>query len=92
METSFIISPEELTVEPDNSSNSLSSFVAPTEAGMRFPAIQTMGRYAVTSSSEHVPCGNTNSNSNDITNITSIENTRLVAGSIIVDGAMTREG
>jgi len=76
--------PEELIEQPDNSFNRLSSFVAATEARMRFSAVLT----AITNSSQPVPCSNSNSNSNNITNMTSVENTGLVDESMIVEGAM----
>jgi len=80
--------PEELIEQPDNSLNCHSSFVAATEASMRFSAVLP----AVASSSQPVPCSNNNSISNDITNMTSIENTGLVDGSTIVEGAMSHGG
>jgi hypothetical protein len=78
--------PEELIEQPDNSFNHASSFVDATEASMRFSAILP----AIASSSQPVPCSDsTNSrNSNDITNMTSVENRGLVDGSTIVAGAM----
>jgi len=84
--------PEELIEQPDNSFNRLSSFVAATEASMRFSAVLPMGGSAIASSTQPVPCSNSNSNSNDITNITSIENTGLVDGSTIVEGAISLGG
>jgi len=80
--------PEDLIELPDNSFNRLSSFVAATEASMRFSAVLP----AIASSSQPVPCSNSNSNSNDITNMTSVENTGLVDGSTIVEGAMSLGG
>jgi len=80
--------PEELIEQPNNSFNRLSSFVAATEASMRFSAVLP----AIASSSQPVPCSDSNSNSNDITNMTSIENTGLVNGSTIVEGAMSLGG
>jgi len=80
--------PEELIEQPDNSFNRLSSFVAATEASMRFSAVLP----AIGSSSQPVPCSNSNSNSNDITNMTSVENTGLVDGSTIVEGTMSHAG
>jgi len=79
---------EELIEQPNSSSDGLSSFVAATEASMRFSADLPMGGTAIASSSQPVPCIHSNSNSNDITNMTSIENTELVNGSTIVQGAM----
>jgi len=89
--------PEELIEQPDNSFNRLSSFVAATEASMRFSAVLPMGGSAIASSSQPIPCSNSNSNSNSndiisITNMTSIENTGLVDGSTIVEGAMSLGG
>jgi len=84
--------PEELIEQPDNSFNHLSSFVAATEASMQFSAVLPMRGSAIASSSQPVPCSNSNSNSNDITNITSVENTGLFDGSTIVDGAMSLGG
>jgi len=80
--------PEELLQQPRNAFNRLSSFVAATEASMRFSAVLP----AIASSSQPVPCSNSNSNSNDITNMTSVVNTGLVAGSMIVEGVMSLGG
>jgi hypothetical protein len=80
--------PEELIEQPDNSCNPLSSLVAATEASMPFSA----GLPAIASSSQPVPCSNSNSNNNDITNMTGIENMGLVHGSTIVEGAMSLGG
>jgi hypothetical protein len=77
--------PEELIEHPDNSFNRFSSFVAATEASMRFSAVLPP---AIASHSQPAPCSNSNSNRNDITNRTSIENTELVDGSRIVEGAI----
>jgi len=82
---------EDLIEQPDNSFNPLSSFVAATEASMRFSAVLPIGGSAIASSSHPVPYSNSISNSNDITsitNMTSIENTGLVDGSTIVEGVM----
>jgi len=81
-------SPEELIEQPDNFSNRLSSFVAATEATMQFSAVLP----AIARSSQPVPCSDSNSNSNDITNMTSIKNMRWVDGSTIVKGAMSLGG
>jgi len=51
---------------------------------MRFSAVLP----AITSSSKPVPCSDSNSKSNDITNMTSVENTGLVNGSTIVEAEM----
>ena len=80
--------PEERNEQPDNSIHRLSSFVAATEASMRFSAVLP----AIASSSQSVPCSDSNSNSNDITNMTSVENTELVGGSTIVEGPMSLGG
>jgi len=84
--------PEELIQQPNNSFNCLISFVAATEVSMRFSAVLPMGGSAIASSSQPVPCSGSNSNSNDITNMTSIENTGLVNGSTIVQAAMSLGG
>jgi len=47
---------------------------------------------AIASSSQPVPCSDSNSSGNHITNITSVENMRLVDGSMIVEGAMLLGG
>jgi len=78
--------------QPDNSFNHLSCFVVATEASVRFSAILSMERSAIASSSQLIPCSNSNSNSNsnditNITNITSNENTGLVDGNMIVYSA-----
>jgi len=80
--------PEELIEQPNNSYNRLSSFVAATEASMWFSAVLP----AIASSSQPVPCSDSNSNSKDITNMTRVENTGLVDGSTIVEGAMSLGG
>jgi hypothetical protein len=80
--------PEELIEQPDNSFNHLGSFVTATEASMRLSAVLPMGGSAIASSSQPVPSTNSNSNSNNITNQTSVENTGLVGGSMIVEGAI----
>jgi len=80
--------PEELIQQPDNSFYRLSRCVAATEASMRFSAALP----AIASSSQPVHCSDSNSNSNDITNMTSVENTGLVDGSTIVEGAMSLGG
>jgi len=84
--------PEKLIEQPNSSFNRLSSFVAATEASMRFTAVLPIGGSTIASSSQPVPCSNSNCNCNDITNMTSIENTRLVDGSTIVEGAMSLGG
>ena len=84
--------PEELIEQPDTSFDCLSSVVAATEASMRFSAVLPSGRSAIASSSQPVPCSDSNSNSNNISNITSVENMGLVNGSTIVDGAMSLGG
>jgi len=83
---------EERIEHPDNSFHHLSSVVAATEASMRFSAVLPKGGFAIASSSQPVPCSNSNSNSNDITNITTIENTGLIDGRTIVEGAMSLGG
>jgi len=84
--------PEELTEQPNNCFNRLSSFVAAIEACMRFSAVLPMGGSAIASRCQPIPCSNSNSNGNDISNITSIENMGLVNGSMIVPGVMSRGG
>jgi hypothetical protein len=80
--------PEELIEQTNNSFNRLGSFVAATVASMRFSAVLP----AIASSSQPVPCSDSNNNSNDITNMTSIENTGFVDGSTMVEGAMSLGG
>jgi hypothetical protein len=76
--------PEELLEQPINCSNSLRRFVPAMEASMRFTAVLPMGGSAIACSSLPILCSNSNSNSNDITTMTSIENTGLVDGSTFV--------
>jgi len=83
---------EELIEQPDNSLNHLSSFVAATAAGMEFSAVLPMGASAIASSSQPVPCSNSNSNSNDITNMANVENTGSVDGGTILEGGMLLGG
>jgi len=59
---------------------------------MRLAAVLHKGRSAIASSSQPVPSSIHNSNSNDITNMTSVGNTGLVDGSMIVEGAMSLGG
>jgi hypothetical protein len=80
--------PEELIEQHDNSFNHLCSFVAAAEPSLQFSA----GLPAIARSSQPVPCSNSNGNSNDITNMTSIENMGCVSGSTIVEGAMSLGG
>jgi len=87
--------PEELIEQPDKSSTRLSSIGAATEASMRSSAVLHMGGPAIASSSQHVPCSNSNSirnNITSITNMTSVENTGWVDGITIVEGAMSLGG
>jgi len=88
--------PQELIAQPHNSLSGLSSFVAATEATMQLSAILSMGGSAIASSSQPVPCRDSNSNNitniTNITNINSIENTGLVNGSKIVEGTMSLGG
>ena len=70
--------PEALKEHPNNSFNGLSSYVAASKGSMQFSAVLPMGHSAITSSSQPVHWSNSNSNSNEITNIpniTSIQNT-----------------
>jgi len=80
---------EELIERPDNSFKRLSGCVAVTEASRQFSPVFPMGGSAIASSSQPVPCTNSNHNSNIINTMTSIENTGLVGGSTIVEGAMS---
>jgi len=82
---------EELIKQPNNSFNPLRIFVPTTEASLQFTDVLPMGRSAIASSCRPVPCINSNSNCNcnNITNITSVENTGLVDGSMILEGAMS---
>jgi len=78
---------EELIEQPNDSLNHLSSCVATTEASVQFSAVVPMGGSAITTSSQLVPCSDTNSN--NIPNIICIENTGLDNGSNIVNGSMS---
>jgi len=84
--------PEELIEQPNNSFNHLSIFVAATEASVLLSADLPMDGSAIASSSQSIPCSDSNSNSNDITNMTSVENTGFVDGSTIVEGAISLGG
>jgi len=83
---------EELIELPDNWFNHLINFVATTEASMHISAVLLMGSSAIASSSHPITCSDSYSNSNDITNITSIENAWFVNGSMIVEGARSLGG
>jgi len=77
--------PSEVIEQPDISFHRLSSVVTATEATMQFSAVLPIGASAIASSSQHVPCSNSNSNDiTSITNMASVENTGLVDGSTIV--------
>jgi len=87
--------PEELIAQPNNSFNPLSSFVAATEASMRFSAVLPLGGSTIASSCQPIPSSNSNSNSSNITSITdttSVENTGLVDESSIVEGVISLAG
>jgi len=84
--------PEELEDQPDNLFNHLSPSHAATEPSMRFSAVLPMGGSTIASSSQPVPGSDSNRNGNDITNMTSIDNTGLVDGCTIVEGAMSLGG
>jgi len=88
---------EALIEKPDVRFNCLSSVVAATEASMRFAAALPVGGSSIANSSQPVPCSNSNSNSNSnditsISNMITIENTGLIDGSTIVEGAMSLGG
>jgi len=83
---------EVLIEQPDNSCNCLSSCVAATESSMWFSAVLPMAGYAIASSSQPVPCSNSNRHSNDITSMMNFENMGSVNGSIIVESAMSLGG
>jgi len=83
---------EELFEQPGTSFNGLNSFFAATAACMWFSAVLPIGGSAIASSSEPVPCSNSNCNSNNITsitNMTSLDNMGLVNGTMIVEGTMS---
>src|SRR5882757_5988158 len=65
--------PEELIEQYHNSGNCLSTFVVVTEASMHISAVLPMGGSTIASSSQPIPCSNSNNNSNDLTNMTSVE-------------------
>jgi len=86
---------ENLIEQPENTFDCRSSFVAATEASMQFWAVLPMGGAAIPCSSLPIPCSDSNSNSNKITNITNInhiKNIEVVNGSMIVEGAMSLGG
>jgi hypothetical protein len=79
---------EALIEQPDNCFNWLSSFAATADASMQFSAVLPMGRSTITRSSQPIPYYKSNSNCNDITNITRVDNTVLLDGVMCVEGAM----
>jgi len=82
---------EEVIQQPDSSFNCLISSLAAAEASIPFSAVVPIRGSANTSSSQPVPCCDSNSNRNDvtdITNITTIENMGLVDGCTIVVAAI----
>jgi hypothetical protein len=87
--------PEELIEQSGKSFIPCHSLIAATEGSMWFSAVLPQGGSPIASSSQPIPSSNSNSNSNDITSITdmtSIENTRLVDERTIVEGAMSFGG
>jgi hypothetical protein len=80
---------EVLIKQLDRSFNGLSSSVAATEASMQLSAVLPLGGSAIASSSQLVPCCNISSNSNNISNMSSIVNMGLLNGSTIVVGVMS---
>jgi len=78
--------PEMLIEQPNISVNNLSSFVAATEAWLQSSAVLHMGRSAIARSSWLIHCSN--SNSNDITSIASIENMEVFDETTIAKSAM----
>jgi hypothetical protein len=85
-----------VTEQHDNSCDCLSSFVATTEARVRFLAGLPIRGSVITSSNQSIPCSDStsNSNSNDVTNIINItgpENLGLLNGSTIVECAVSIE-
>lgn len=79
--------PEKPIAQPDNSFNRLSSFVAFTQASMRFSAILPLGGSTIARSSRPISCSNSKSNSNHITcitNVTNVEEMGLIDESTIV--------
>jgi hypothetical protein len=84
--------PEELIELPNNSFNCLSSFVAATEDSMQFSAVLTMGGSAITSSSQPIPCSDSNNSSKVITNMTCIEHMGSLDSSTILEGVMSFRG
>jgi hypothetical protein len=55
---------------------------------MQFTAFLPIGGSAIASSSQPIPFSNSKLNSNDVTNITSVEITGLANGSTNAEGAM----
>jgi len=89
----FDFIPEKLIEQPNNSFNHHSSFVAAMEANIQFSAVLPMEWSAIASRSW--PITGSDSISNNITNLTNItrkENTRLVNGSKIAEGALSIGG
>jgi len=84
--------PEEESQQHDNSRNRVSSFVAATEASIRFSAVLPTCGSAIPHSSQLVPFHNSDSNYYYITNITNVENIGLVDGTMCVEGMMSLGG
>jgi hypothetical protein len=75
-----------------NTFNRLSRLVAANDASMRLSAILPMGGSVITSSCRLVPCSTRNRNTNNITNMTRVENAGLVGGSTMIEGASVSNG
>jgi hypothetical protein len=81
-----------LIEQPYNPFIYLPNIVAATEASMQFSAVLSMGGSAIASGSQPIPCSDTNSNFDDITDMTGVENPGLVNGSTIIEGTMSLGG
>jgi hypothetical protein len=77
--------PEELTEQPNNSFDYLSSFVEATDSSLRFAAVLPMGGSAIANPSKPVPSRDSNRVSNIIANMTTIENMGFFCESAIVE-------
>lgn len=84
--------PEVLIEQPANPFHPLCSFVAATAASMQFSAGLPKGESAIASSGKPVPCSDSNSNSNKITNITRIVKMRFVDGRTMVEDEVLLRG
>jgi hypothetical protein len=86
---------EKLMEQHNKPFNHRRTVVAATDTSIRFSGGLPMAGSAITSSSQPIPCSNSDYNSNDITsitNMTSLSNMGLVDANTVVEGVMSLGG